>query len=543
MNHLCVSITFLDPQFHGHADNDKPEWPPSPLRVFQALLSAAKTGCNCNKWSDAHAKTFYWLEKSEPPQIIAPEVHATVPYTCYVPNNDSDKAFDRQDRLTGKVFFPLRFNCEDQTTVHYLWTIKHLDSSNDYDPLFVVKQLARQVTTLGWGVDSVVGDSVIMTTEQIETLFGERWLATKRTTSKGLRIPIAGTLNNLQHRYDLFSQRLMSDGSFSEPPLLTRYKKVLYVSPIQGPTFATSAFYLRNCDGSGFSAFDTPRRALTVAGMMRHAVKEAAENAGWANDEINSFILGHGERRNSKSHIAVGPKRFAYLPLPSIEGRGTGKSQVVGSVRRILVTSFSENGEDRVAWAGKTLAGYALIPEGKKQPDAFLSKIKESDRENDKVLPFYTRASAIWTTVTPIVLPGYDDPAHLRRRLQKITDAEEQRHLLQRLSGRIDGLIRKAIIQVGFSDVLAKHAEIDWRKIGFLPGTDHADRYGVPDHLKRFSRYHVRIIWRDSIGNPVKISGPICLGGGRYYGVGLFAAIQPQKKDQSDDNHGNQVIN
>ncbi|MGO9615373.1 MAG: hypothetical protein ACLP6W_03100 [Bryobacteraceae bacterium] len=30
---------------------------------------------------------------------------------------------------------------------------------------------------------------------------------------------------------------------------------------------------------------------------------------------------------------------------------------------------------------------------------------------------------------------------------------------------------------------------------------------------------------RDANGNPIQIPGPICLGGGRFYGVGLFAAI------------------
>ncbi|MGO9287997.1 MAG: hypothetical protein ACLQIJ_04495 [Polyangia bacterium] len=52
------------------------------------------------------------------------------------------------------------------------------------------------------------------------------------------------------------------------------------------------------------------------------------------------------------------------------------------------------------------------------------------------------------------------------------------------MAERIDGLLRKAIIQVGLPAGLAGHASRDWRKVGFWPGTVLADRYGVPDHLK-----------------------------------------------------------
>jgi CRISPR-associated protein Csb2 len=124
-----------------------------------------------------------------------------------------------------------------------------------------------------------------------------------------------------------------------------------------------------------------------------------------------------------------------------------------------------------------------------------------------------------------VVLPGYDDPSHYRRRLKKGTSLEEQKHILNRLDHRIDGLLRKAITQAGFSTVLANHVMLEWRKIGFWPGTDLADRYGVPDHLKRFPRLHVKLHWRNAEKKFVQVPGPMCFGGGRYYGLGLFARV------------------
>jgi len=44
---------------------------------------------------------------------------------------------------------------------------------------------------------------------------------------------------------------------------------------------------------------------------------------------------------------------------------------------------------------------------------------------------------------------------------------------------------------------------------------DFADRYGVPDHLKKFPLYHVRVKWQDSQGKDLAVGGPVCFGGGR----------------------------
>jgi CRISPR-associated protein Csb2 len=160
------------------------------------------------------------------------------------------------------------------------------------------------------------------------------------------------------------------------------------------------------------------------------------------------------------------------------------------------------------------------MKEEEKVPVALLSLLPNSDRK----VQAYVGPSAIWASVTPVILPGYDDPAHYRRRLKKGVSVEEQKRLLLNLDARIDRLFRKAISQAGFPKILAENAVIEWRKVGFWCGTDLADRYGVPDHLKQFPRYHVKIQWRDAQQLAVPIKGPICIGGGRFYGLGLLAA-------------------
>jgi CRISPR-associated protein Csb2 len=274
-------------------------------------------------------------------------------------------------------------------------------------------------------------------------------------------------------------------------------------------------------DAGGMRGFDPSRRALTVAGMMRHAARVSAERAGWPEARINAFVLGHAAEASEGAPIAVGPRRFAFLPVPSIEARGEQRERA-GAVRRCILTCFGDDCEPEIVWARRALSGQELVDAHSHQPTALLSLIPE----NEKVIRRYRDRATSWSTVTPVVLPGYDDPAHYRRRLRRGLAADEQKRLLAHLDDRVDGLLRRAIVQAGFPRVLAEHAALEWSHVGFWPGTDLAQHYGVPNHLKRFPRLHVKLHWRDSSLNDVAVAGPICIGGGRYFGLGLFAAVR-----------------
>jgi CRISPR-associated protein Csb2 len=366
----------------------------------------------------------------------------------------------------------------------------------------------------------VVAHGAIVSDEQANALPGEQWLPSAAAAGGGLRVPKQGTLDDLTYRHERFLARLGADG-FTAPPPLSVYDTVAYRRATDPRIRPVAAFSLLKLDASGFRAFDTARRALTVTGMTRHVARAAARSAGWDEPRINAFILGHRDSKDAAEHIAVGPRRFAYLPLPTIEARSEGRARVVGSVRRVMLSSFADDCDAEIAWARRALSGHELVDEDKQRPVALLSLIPE----NEKVVRHYTQPAVSWATVTPVVLPGYDDPAHYRRRLRRGTSADEQKQLLDRLDERVDGLLRRAIRQSGFAEALADHVELQWSKVGFWPGTDLADRYGVPNHLRRFPSLHVRLHWRDAQGRPVQVPGPVCFGSGRFYGLGLFATL------------------
>ena len=75
--------------------------------------------------SPKSATQWAWLQRLSPPIIIAPKHKAGQAITRFVPNNDGDKKFDRQERLTAKTTVPTLFLLEpgQKPEVHYAWDI------------------------------------------------------------------------------------------------------------------------------------------------------------------------------------------------------------------------------------------------------------------------------------------------------------------------------------------------------------------------------------------------------------------------------------
>lgn len=123
-----------------------------------------------------------------------------------------------------------------------------------------------------------------------------------------------------------------------------------------------------------------------------------------------------------------------------------------------------------------------------------------------------------WRTI----LPGHDeaDPRKFSRRLSRV-GPEERQEKLQKLHATAEGLFRKALAQAGIPGHLRDQAVLEWRPVGFRAGLDLARRYRTCSHHEPLPRYLVRITW------PVPVPGPLCLGVGRFYAMGLFAAEEP----------------
>lgn len=527
--HFCVTIQLLHPVFHGRGLDNEPEWPPSPLRIFQALVAGCSWGQR--EFSQDRIRAFERLEGlDQAPILIAPAPIPGDGYRLSIPNNSLDKvaaAWSRGNYFgsgdaspaghrTMKRVRPLHL--PDDSVIHCLWPVPN-DAPPDETVFGELTCAARRLISLGWGVDMVVGNGRLIHDTELSGLSGERWVPVRKDADVGLRVPVAGTLRDLRRTYQQFLKRTAPEGLPPEP--LTRFRVVEYRRASDPAPRSVASFTLMRRDG-GFRAFDPPRNTIRVAGMVRCAAKSAAEiTGGWPDPA--SFVLGHSEKPGDK-HQSVNNRRFAYLPLPSIQPHGPGRAPAAGGIRRVCVTVFEQAHEAEVEWARRTLPGTDLVRKETGEIAALLAPAVQTDT----VLRRYLDPASEWASVSPVVLPGHDDPRHYRKRLAAPDiGVQEQRRLLDALHHRVEKLLRKAIWDAGFPDNLAAHAGLDWREAGFWPGTEKARNYTVPDHLIRFPRLHVRLRWRDALGNPLVVPGPICLGGGRFYGLGLFAAMEP----------------
>src|SRR5262245_7720988 len=89
--HFCISIRFLQRLCCARGDGDEPEWPPSPLRMFQALTAAAAGRWNERIRLEHSVPAMRWLESQSAPIVFAPSgTPAGRKYRLYVPDNVGD---------------------------------------------------------------------------------------------------------------------------------------------------------------------------------------------------------------------------------------------------------------------------------------------------------------------------------------------------------------------------------------------------------------------------------------------------------------------
>jgi CRISPR-associated protein Csb2 len=218
-----ASVRFLHPLAHGRADGGVPVWPPSPLRLVQALAAAAAARWREPQFSAYAAAALRWLERQPWPEIVAAAgTTSQSPYLLYIPNNTADllipawrhgdvtKAVKREQK-------PVRPTHLADESVHYLYALP--EDLTEFDKhRETLKAAARSVTHLGWGIDMVAADADVITEANAAKLPGHRW----RVVPNGgvpLRVPKVGTLDDLIRKHAAFLGRLSNEGFKPVTPL------------------------------------------------------------------------------------------------------------------------------------------------------------------------------------------------------------------------------------------------------------------------------------------------------------------------------------
>lgn len=510
MKYLCIEMCFLDGQFHGRRDGGELEWPPSPLRLFQALVAASASRAMPRGLEHARA-ALQWLEAAPPPAIISPPSAAGALYRRAVPLNQMDlvarawssgNLFGAGDAHPAthralKTVQPTRM--DGAQAVYYLWALPEPQPAELQGHIHTIRGAAESVVALGWGIDMVAGRSRVLSEEEASQLPGERWRPTPNPIATGLRVPVRGTLDALASRHEAYLRRCPGGGVFVPVPPLTAYVVSGYRRDYEPPGRRWAAFWLRHPLEDRPAIFDAAG-ANRVAAMTRHAVAVAARQQRRPIEWIDSYVHGH---RRGRADVA--PARFSYLPLPSIERRGEG-NLVAGAIRRVLVAELMDAGQSHLPWARQILPGQYLTEERTCVPRSLLTPMAEGDW----VLRRYLDPSETWITVTPIVLPG----SVARTRAHAGSAAGNP------VPSKAVKLVRKALAQAGYS--ASALADLELRQAPYWHGGEWASHYRLPKYLRdgHYSVYHVYLRWHQPI------PGPVAIGAGRHCGLGIFAAAE-----------------
>jgi len=419
-----------------------------------------------------------WLESLDPPDIIAPQTQPGQVLLTYVLNNVSDS--DANSR-TPKTIRPTLLNGD--RLVQYAWKFNASQPDADkHDD--VLKDAARDLNALGWGIDLAIGHGEIV--EHLPSLTTPRVryrpTATVLVGGLDLRVPRPGSLMSLEQAYADFLKRYEAPGITKLESASAIYEPHRYVVGLTRPNIA---FRLVNSDGD--TASIRPHLIAPLVGMIRALANSPHVVNSLGQDTIDREIKGH-PKESTRDRVSI-------LPLPTVR-----KGPTDGRIRRVMLAQSVESDGSLCNSLGRLFEGQQLtpLPDENRFSPIFLERVSRQD----SVLPYYVGISRVWASVTPVLLPGYDD-------------RKEHRGDHQKRLGRAEQLVRKALRHVGIN--LPGHIELS--RVPYWAGALHAREYHTRERLVHYPRWHVRL----TFDRPW--TGPLAIGAGRHGGFGVFARI------------------
>ncbi len=487
---LLLQVHLTQGRYHGAG-----HWPPSPARVFQALVASA--GPQQDLPVDVR-EALQWLECLHPPAVNAPTAHAGQKVTQFVPNNDLDAEGGDPKGVesirVAKVVRPFLF--DGRIPISYAWTFAADPVAEAHAQRICA--LALGLYQLGRGADAAWATAQVQPlNEGLEALrhgAGEAWrpsmVAGPGALHEGgnlLECPIPGSLDSLTARYVASAQRFGIDRTqrkpqetFSQPP------RPSFLAVPYGSARVKVLYELRSPDSSGAFVHFRLAAASEVVQRIRDAAMERLMKAlpDQAQD-IQNTLLG----RPVNGRPIPAEQRVRILALPSI-----GHAHVDRGIRRVLVDIPAQCpiALEDLCWA---FSGLSLATADTGEVVAMLVAA-----ENVDMLGHYgigEKPSRKWRTVTPVVLGeryGLDGPVP------------------EKLGTAASDLLRHAGISARALQVRAQRAPFE--------------RHGVAaEQFAANTRFSGRELWHVEMTLDQAIHGALMLGDGRYVGLGLLAPI------------------
>jgi CRISPR-associated protein Csb2 len=329
-------------------------------------------------------------------------------------------------------------------------------------------------------------DSFVLSEEQRKSLTASKDYS-HHVPSKGgqlLAVPAPGYLRDLSEAYVRFCNR-RSGAGVDPATRATKYGQERYqkVGNIELPS---AKFALRKLENSTQHYAVPWALGMKVAAWMRHAAAEALRAEGYPDDFVNSYVLGHGNGHG---------RHMSFVPVPNI-----GTIHPDGAIRRVMLVEPADADGSiaellQLKLSSSILNRLVENGNGPRKTEPICSLLEATD---DRIWPYYTRPNSVWHSVAPVVLHGHNSE-HGKFSMKKT-----------------EQLLFQAFEKSGYSRESIE--EFQFQPAPLWAGTEGAMTIRVPEHLKKWPRYHVAVRFREAI------TGPVLAGIGKHYGLGLFAA-------------------
>lgn len=473
-----VSFAALGP------DTDAPEWPPQPDRVYSALVAAwAARGEHPDE-----AEALEWLEGQEPPRIDASGFDSRGAPDVFVPPNDARSSRNAEQLMpTLRRRQPRRFPAARPHDSIVLLRWDAVDVPPEILP--ALDRVARDV--------AYVGHSSALTRCRFVLSPDPR---VRNSEEPPRRRVYRGRLAELRRDFEAGRRPRAGD------PVRTSKEPNVQIASV----FSERWLILEHVGG------DMPdiRAAALVARAIRDTVLSGYRRIG-LQDGVPEIVSGHTKdgRPSREPHVAVVPMPFAGFP--HADGHVVGFALVPPRPGRILhdadfrraLRAVAPMDEDR---GRRIMMVWTRTDDGADDrgvvefSPAFEPTV--SRRSLDSKL--YTSAARDFATVTPIALD---------RHLKAEGEAREQ---------EIRDQIAVACRNIGLPEPEAimadKHTATEGVPSAYPSGRAPAwTRWRLPGSLATRQLTHAFLRFPDDV------QGPVILGAGRFFGLGLCRPVGP----------------
>ena len=500
---LLLKVRFHEGRYHGHADrfHRADGWPPSPGRLFQALVAAAARG---GRIVADDRRALRWLEQLDPPRIAAPPVLRGQSVKLFVPNNDLDAVGGDPDRVneirTDKHWRPCFF--DPGQPVVYVWNFDSGESEAER-----VCDIAARLYQLGRGVDMAWAVADILPCDQADAALvahpGTLYAPGGRGEDGEVACPYSETLASLVGRHEQARRRLvwnLSDGMprqlFVQPPKAS-FRRVGY-------RMRPRRLHFELRDDSVFRSRPLRLAAPLITGLRDAAAAKLRTALPAQAVLFEKLIVGCG----------AGPRdldlRIRMMPLPSI-----GAAHADLSIRRVVI-DFPAQCPIRVDDLRWAFAGLAPCdPEtGKAWPGRLVST------DDSRMADRFSRDGRIFRSVTAVALS-----AAVRRRLganegSPIKDAGERLREEARAVKAVAQALRHARVRAQPSNIRVQREPFQRRGVM-------AERFADGSRFSKHALWHVELMFPDAV------SGPMIIGDGRFCGLGLMVPVTDYVDERS----------